>query len=389
MGGGGLGGQKPWQVLTSFTMNRGMSPEGRFQKVFPVWSIAVTSNMKQLAVATSDHLIHLYCLTTENELIAMAGHGDTIWQLRYSPDDKMLASTSADGTVRIWEVDTGLPAVVLMRSHANWVWSLAWSNDSAELATGGSDTQIAIWQPEEAIKATKEAVRAQQKLQDNRTDFDLVSLQTAEKLAALATQAAAPVRMWLAHEKSVLALTYSHNAGRLASVGAEGTIAMFQAQTGALIFRLMGHIGPVNSLSLSSLFDGLIATGGDDHTVRLWHENDMTSADARAAKNDRMGANLAHHILKGHVEPVSNVRFHGSLLASAGKDCDVRIWTVSLDQPLLSQKFCAHDSWIKCIEWQEDRQKLFTASTDGLVYVWKVPKKYQEKKRKGQNAYAV
>ncbi len=48
--------------------------------------------------------IHRYQL-----LISLTGHGDTIWNVQYSPDCQVLASASSDGTVRLWEVDTGFP----------------------------------------------------------------------------------------------------------------------------------------------------------------------------------------------------------------------------------------------------------------------------------------
>ena len=68
------------------------------------------------------------CLVTHQLLAPLIGHADTalgsqsldvhmlvicrvyfetctqIWRLAYSPDDLLLASTSADGTVRLWEV---------------------------------------------------------------------------------------------------------------------------------------------------------------------------------------------------------------------------------------------------------------------------------------------
>lgn len=374
---GGIIAKKPWRISSTFSVNRGMSPEGRYQQVFPVWTTAVTANMKQLAAATSDNLIHLFCLITEQRLISLVGHGDTIWQVAYSPDDRFLASTSADGTVRLWEVETGLPALVLMRCHANWCWSLAWSPDALELATGGSDTMISIWRPAEAVLAAEEKAAADARVEPS--GFDASSLSYAAEMSEAATRAAMSVLNWQAHEKSVLSLAFApRDAKKLISAGGEGTVAMWSVTSGELVFRLNGHIGAVNSVAISSSFSSLIATGGDDHTVRIWDGGDMNSAMVYKSRDSPEGFNLAHHILKGHLEPVSTVRFccKGSLLASTGKDCDVRIWSVSTEQLLLKEKFAAHDSWVRAVVWAPDREKLFTCSTDGLVYCWRVPKHY-------------
>ena len=77
-------------------------------------------------------------------LISLTGHGDTIWCVQYSPDCQVLVSASSDGTIRLWEVDTGFP-ISILRAHANWVWHLQFAPNSQNFCSAGADTRIFLW----------------------------------------------------------------------------------------------------------------------------------------------------------------------------------------------------------------------------------------------------
>lgn len=346
----------------------------------------MTKNQRQLATATSDNRINLWCLVTHQLLAPLIGHADTIWRLAYSPDDLLLASTSADGTVRLWEVSTGLPVMILPRNHANWVWSLAWSPDGSRLATGGSDARILIWDAQEAADG---AQRVQEL--SARAAVDPSWAQTAAEEAEKASQLAQPLTFWQAHEKSIHDLFFAPSESKmLVSCGAEGSIAVWDADSGNLDCRLMGHIGTVTTVAICPTNSELLATGGEDHTVRLWDLRDIepSSQLARMSREKVNGINLAHFTLKGHEGGVSRVRFtgDGQLLASVSKDCTCRVWIPSLFNPLLLAKFIAHEAWIRDVSWAPDQKSLYTAGSDGMVFAWEVPAKYHAQIQKGRGS---
>jgi hypothetical protein len=68
---------------------------------------------------------------------------DSVSAVVFSPDGRMLASTSYDGTVRLRDLFAHRE-VATLRGHVGGVWSAAFSPDGRRLATGGPDASDAV-----------------------------------------------------------------------------------------------------------------------------------------------------------------------------------------------------------------------------------------------------
>jgi hypothetical protein len=65
----------------------------------------------------------------------------------FSPDGPLLATASADSTVRLWDVATGQPHGPPLTGHTNAVRGVAFSPDGALLATASADSTARMWNP--------------------------------------------------------------------------------------------------------------------------------------------------------------------------------------------------------------------------------------------------
>lgn len=71
-------------------------------------------------------------------------HNTYILKVAFSPNGKLMATASADETVKIWNV-TDWSEEKTLSGHTQWVWDCAFSADSAYLLTGSSDKTARLW----------------------------------------------------------------------------------------------------------------------------------------------------------------------------------------------------------------------------------------------------
>jgi WD40 repeat protein len=77
-------------------------------------------------------------------LVTLEGHTDLVKSVAFSPDGALLASTSDDGTIRLWDTVTGA-ALNTLEGHMDCVNSVVFLHTGKLLASASSDTTIRLW----------------------------------------------------------------------------------------------------------------------------------------------------------------------------------------------------------------------------------------------------
>eukprot|EP00755_Sulcionema_specki_P011856 Sspe_Gene.49993::Locus_27428_Transcript_1_1_Confidence_1.000_Length_1749::g.49993::m.49993 len=85
----------------------------------------------------SDAVMHLYDISTGNEMRQYVGHHDTIMHVTISQDKKHMATASRDWTLKLWDLTVG----ILLKSfdHPGCVTCATFSNDGHHVLSGCQD----------------------------------------------------------------------------------------------------------------------------------------------------------------------------------------------------------------------------------------------------------
>ena len=86
----------------------------------------------------------------------LQGRVGWIKSIAYSPDGSHLAIGAGDGTVRIWDLESGESHV--LQGHAGGVNGVAYSPDGSHLTSAADDRTVRIWDVEEYQEVEKFAV---------------------------------------------------------------------------------------------------------------------------------------------------------------------------------------------------------------------------------------
>ena len=82
------------------------------------------------------------CWSQKLELAVQMGNSAFVISVTFSPDGKVLASTSADNTIKLWEVDPGRQLLAWPSSDC---LSLVFSGDGKILTSNNLNGSIKLW----------------------------------------------------------------------------------------------------------------------------------------------------------------------------------------------------------------------------------------------------
>lgn len=230
----------------------------------------------------------------------------------YSPDGRLIVTTSERNTAEIWAADT--QTHLQRMEHPDKVFSACFTPDGKQLITPCKDGIVRVWDP--------------------ATGALLSTIQVGGQVTFVAL---------------------NKNADMLVTCGRDGAARLFDFPSGRLRVPPLKH-GIWVTYACFSPDETKLITTSDDPRVRIWD----------VATGKPLLPDMAHK------DMVSNVAYSpdGSMIATASLDGSVRLWNAKNFQPVERNPVLQQGERVTFASFSPDGRCILVCCADGSVRLW-------------------
>ncbi|MUG98244.1 ABC transporter substrate-binding protein [Scytonema sp. UIC 10036] len=335
-------------------------------------NLAFSPNGQIVASTSVDTTIKLWNLKGET-LNTLAGYNNIVNSVSFSPNGQMLVSGSYDRSIKLWSI-TGKLLDDRTQAHTAEVYSVSFSPDGKILASSSWDGTIKLWSISDGklkflntLELSQQILKAIKEDKDNNKatgspkpySFHGLSFSPDGKIIAAGNE---DRQVWIwsregkllktlpEHSSLVYGVSFSPDGKMLASFSADRTIVLWNVPEGKKLKTLTGHKSNVFSAIFST--DGkTLISASDDTTIKFWRVD-----DGRELKT-----------LAGHSSAVRSVSISpdGKILASAGIDTVIKLWGINSED---IRNLSEYTKKLFSISFSPDSKTVVTAGNDLVLW---------------------